>query len=233
MIASLVAASLLGSQKAPDPPQEYKMHKYVFVMLKTGKEIPTTADENTKLMQEHQANFRRLSEAGKLQLVGPTLDAKNGLRGIVVLDAASKEEAAKMLEPDPMIQSGRLKTEMHFWWSAEGIMKGVVNPAKIKPHRLVLLKSAPNPPAATPDELKEIMAGHMANINKLADDGSLGLAGPFEGAGELRGIFVMNLTDDEAIREKLKGDTAIARGRLVAEIIPLYLSEGALRSLKK
>jgi hypothetical protein len=45
-------------------------------------------------------------------------------------------------------------------------------------------------PEQTP-EVKSILEGHMANIRRLAAEGRLILAGPFEGDGELRGLFLL------------------------------------------
>lgn len=55
---------------------------------------------------------------------------------------------------------------------------------------------------------------HMAHLNKLAEDGKLIVAGPFEGGGEHRGLLIFDVeTLDEAL--KLEGeDPSVKSGRL-------------------
>ena len=55
---------------------------------------------------------------------------------------------------------------------------------------------------------------HMAHLNKLAENGKLILAGPFEGGGEHRGLLIFDVeTVEEAL--KLEGeDPSVKSGRL-------------------
>jgi uncharacterized protein YciI len=55
---------------------------------------------------------------------------------------------------------------------------------------------------------------HMAHLNKLAEDGKLVVAGPFEGGGEHRGLLIFDVeTIDDAL--KLEGeDPSVKSGRL-------------------
>jgi Uncharacterized protein conserved in bacteria len=43
------------------------------------------------------------------------------------------------------------------------------------------------------EKRKEIQAGHMKNISRLADEGKLVLAGPFIEGGDLRGLYIFNV----------------------------------------
>src|SRR3989337_1082004 len=65
---------------------------------------------------------------------------------------------------------------------------------EMKRYWLVLLKRGPN---RTQDSLSaaKIQAGHMANINRLANEGKIIMAGPIGYDGDLRGIFIMNCKD--------------------------------------
>lgn len=55
---------------------------------------------------------------------------------------------------------------------------------------------------------------HMAHLNKLAQDGKLIVAGPFEGGGDHRGLLIFDVeTVEEAL--KLEGeDPSVKSGRL-------------------
>ena len=68
---------------------------------------------------------------------------------------------------------------------------------------------------------KQLQEGHMANIQKMADDGLLVLAGPF--ADSLGGgIFVLKTATVEETEILLQSDPAIKAGRLSYTIRPWY-----------
>ena len=64
------------------------------------------------LLQKHLAYIRSQAEAGKYALAGPFLD-KGRIAGILIINAASAEEATQIVRRDPMVQSGRLAPEIH------------------------------------------------------------------------------------------------------------------------
>lgn len=68
----------------------------------------------------------------------------------------------------------------------------------------------------------KIQEGHMANINKMAEEGKLVLAGPFIDGGEYQGIYVFNVATIEEAEELTKTDPAIQAGRLVMELKQWY-----------
>lgn len=65
------------------------------------------------------------------------------------------------------------------------------------------------------EELDKLMEGHMANINRLAKEGKLIAAGPFEGGG---GIFIFRSNSRKEVREWLETDPAVKAGRWNLEI---------------
>jgi uncharacterized protein YciI len=68
-----------------------------------------------------------------------------------------------------------------------------------------------------------LFRGHFANMNRLADEGKLIIAGPL-GANEnsYRGIFIFNATSPEEINNMLQVDPTIREGIFEAEIYPWY-----------
>jgi uncharacterized protein YciI len=70
-----------------------------------------------------------------------------------------------------------------------------------------------------------IMAGHMANINKLAKEGKLLAAGPFEGGG---GMFILNTTSTEEVNRWLSTDAGIQAKRWNLEVLPYKSVIGSL-----
>ena len=67
------------------------------------------------------------------------------------------------------------------------------------------------------EESEKIMGGHMANINRLAKEGKLISAGPFEGGG---GIFILNTTSVDEAKRWLDTDPGVKADRWNIEILP-------------
>ena len=78
------------------------------------------------------------------------------------------------------------------------------------------------------EEAARIQKAHMENIKRMADEGSLILAGPFLDDGEIRGIYIFNVETIEEARELTATDPAIKAGRLVMELHPWYGSAALL-----
>jgi len=64
------------------------------------------------LVKEHVAHLRRLDRDGQLELCGPFADYKGGM---VIVRAASKEEAIAIAESDPFVSSGAESYELRTW----------------------------------------------------------------------------------------------------------------------
>lgn len=67
-----------------------------------------------------------------------------------------------------------------------------------------------------------LQRAHLDNIQRLAEQGKLVLAGPFLDDGELRGIYVFDVATVEEARALTASDPAIQAGRLVMELHPWY-----------
>jgi uncharacterized protein len=76
--------------------------------------------------------------------------------------------------------------------------------------------------------LKQLQAGHMANMQRLADLGKLNVAGPFGDDGNWRGIFIFDCITKEEVEGYLKTDPAIAAGRMDYEIHPWWTAKGTV-----
>jgi hypothetical protein len=63
----------------------------------------------------------------------------------------------------------------------------------MKAYVMAFLKTGPTK-VTDPKERDALMAGHLKNIGRLAGEGKLALAGPFLQGGDLRGIFIFNVT---------------------------------------
>ena len=86
---------------------------------------------------------------------------------------------------------------------------------------LVILKTGPNK-MSDAEGRKKMFAGHFANMERLAAEKKLVLAGPLDGKEGRRGIFVF-ATPEIAEAEKLVAtDPVIVNGEMVAEYHKLY-----------
>ena len=92
---------------------------------------------------------------------------------------------------------------------------------------LVVLKTGPT---RVPDGEKrtEMFAGHMANIQRLADEGKLVFAGPLDGVDGWRGIFIFATPDIATATTYVATDPVIVNGEMVAEYHQLYGSAGLM-----
>ena len=86
---------------------------------------------------------------------------------------------------------------------------------------LVILKTGPNKVPAGP-ERDEMFKGHFANMNRLAAEGKLAVAGPFDGVDGWRGLFIFALSDIAEARKLVATDPVIAKGEMVAEYHAYY-----------
>jgi uncharacterized protein YciI len=86
---------------------------------------------------------------------------------------------------------------------------------------MAFLKAGPNRNRSREDAQK-LQQAHMANINRLAAEGKLVLAGPFADDGPLRGIYIFDVATVAEAEALTKTDPAIQAGSLAMELHPWY-----------
>ncbi len=75
----------------------------------------------------------------------------------------------------------------------------------------------------------EIFAGHMANIQRLADEGKLALAGPYgKNNRNYRGLFIFAVATVEEAQKLVESDPVIKSGMMIAELTPWYGSAATM-----
>ncbi|MDU4698270.1 MULTISPECIES: YciI family protein [Paenibacillus] len=85
--------------------EEFK--RYVILLsLNPGRQL------ERDLIREHVAHLRELDRNGQLVMCGPFLDYKGGM---VIIQAASLEEAREIAERDPFVKSGAENYELRTW----------------------------------------------------------------------------------------------------------------------
>lgn len=90
---------------------------------------------------------------------------------------------------------------------------------------LVFLNKKEDKAVLPEEEVKKLMDGHMANIERLAKEGKLWAAGPFEGGG---GIFIFKTKSLDEVRGWISTDPAVAANRWNVEIFPYLPRSGSV-----
>ena len=86
-----------------------------------------------------------------------------------------------------------------------------------QPYTLVFLHKKAKPQELPKEKVDELMRGHMANMDRLAKEGKLKAAGPFDGGG---GIFIFNSGSTEDVRAWVATDPGVQANRWDIEIVP-------------
>lgn len=93
----------------------------------------------------------------------------------------------------------------------------------MKRYVLCILKTGPNDGAVKGKEREAVFAGHFANINRLADEGKLAVAGPFgKNDKSFRGLYIFNVATIEEAEQLVVLDPAVKAGVFVADFTPWY-----------
>jgi uncharacterized protein YciI len=223
MLSIVLALTIL--QQAPEKPK-YDMQVRQLVFLVTPeKPVSLTKEEVQKKQMEHLKYLEGLWKEGKALMVGPLQDAGK-YRGLILLDVKTKEEAEALMSKDPYVLAGAMGMETHGWFVARNVPQKGPKFLDIEPLWFGFLKRNTDAPKVSDEEAKEIQAGHMANINKMAESGDLVLAGPVADGGDFRGIFIFRTPEKEKIMELASHDPAINKNRLKLELFRWYTAKG-------
>ncbi len=224
LAACLAASPAAAAEEAP----AYEMTTYQLVLLNRAEGRPGPGEaEASRLQEEHLALLEGLVRDGVAVMVGPVMDAAP-LRGVVVLDAGSVEKAEELMGRDPWIQAGHLTAEVHPWWAAKGILQRPPVFMDHEPVWLGFLRRPAGAPEFTKERLAELQAGHMANLEAMADSGALVIAGPMGDDTPLRGILVFRDAGRAEIEAMVARDPAIQARRLEVELRRWMLPKGTL-----
>jgi uncharacterized protein YciI len=97
----------------------YEMKRYWLVLLFSGSQRSQDTATSARIQKAHINNIERLAAEGKMIMAGPMGD-KGNLRGIFIMDGKDSTEIAGHINSDSAIITGRLRFEIHPWWTAKG-----------------------------------------------------------------------------------------------------------------
>ncbi len=102
-----------------DTTPKYEMKQYWMVFLLRGNNTGQDSATAAQLQAGHMANITRLHKEGVIVMAGP-MGYNKDLRGIFIMDAKDSATAANHVKTDPAVIAGRLRFEVHPWWTAKG-----------------------------------------------------------------------------------------------------------------
>lgn len=91
----------------------------------------------------------------------------------------------------------------------------------MKKYVMAFLKKGPNT-IKDSTERSQLQLAHLKNIERMAKEGKLVVAGPFLDKSEIRGIYIFNVETVEEARKLTETDPAIIAGSLMMELHPWY-----------
>lgn len=97
--------------------------------------------------------------------------------------------------------------------------------AQNKSYTFVFLNNKPDKEVLSKQKSDSIMQGHMDNIGRLAKEGKLLAAGPFEGGG---GVFILNTTSVDEANQWLATDPGVKAKRWNLEVLPYTVNTGGV-----
>ncbi len=97
----------------------YTMKKYFIAFLKEGPKRDQSEEEAQKIQSAHLDHINNMAEENKICMAGPFGD-EGVIRGILIFNVPTMEEATRLVSQDPAVQAGRLVLELHPWWAAKG-----------------------------------------------------------------------------------------------------------------
>lgn len=101
------------------------------------------------------------------------------------------------------------------------------NDSGMRRYVFVVLRTGPTK-VADPQERKDMFAGHMANIQRLANERKLAYAGPLDGVDGARGIFIFAVESIDEAKLLVATDPVIIKGEMVAEYHTHFGSAGLM-----
>lgn len=207
------------------PAQPEGFRQITLLVLKNApNRIQRQPEVLNRMQAEHLQGLEKLYKERKALLVGPVEDKE--WRGIAILDTDKPEVAKEMMKNDPFIKTGDLIAEYYGLWCVPGSIKVAPKFLDIEPLWFGLYVRGENPPTLSEDESKKIQEGHIANLERMAADKNLFLAGPFENGGNMRGVLVMKNLSKEQLDKELAQDPAVNAGRLTVKWMRFYTGKG-------
>ncbi len=231
-IALALSAASVVAQDDYQPPWE--MTNYVLGLLQKG---PAWSDEptpeNKRLQAGHLKHLGKMFASGELQAAGP-VGSGGELRGILLFHGVTLEQAQKMASEDPRVKAGHLRLELISWLGRKGFAdeyrrnkaENPDSPDVMEQYQLGFLVKGKNWTSKPSPREEKLQSEHLSYINRMAEQGRLRAAGPFDGQDRLRGLLILQEGSMEEALRLVRGDPKVKSRDLAVEMHPWWTAKG-------
>ena len=113
---------LIDPSTIHNPAEPPGMEQYTIVLMKRGDNWNPNAPEFIDVMKQHPAFAAQMTEQGNMAIAGLFPFSDQGeLRGVAIFRVGT-EQTAKLMQDDPKVKAGLLKTEIHPWATGKGVL---------------------------------------------------------------------------------------------------------------
>jgi uncharacterized protein len=113
---------MIDASAIHDPAEPPGFEQYSVVLIKRGDKWNPEAPEFMDVMKQHHALVKQMTEEGNLAVAAPfSLDDQGELRGVSIFRVGA-EETARLMQDDPAVKAGLVKTEIHPWGTGKGVL---------------------------------------------------------------------------------------------------------------
>ena len=129
-------------------------------------------------------------------------------------------------------QTAEKKAEAHAsQFDAELAKKVGADVNGMRKYVLAILKTGPKDAEIQGDARKALFRGHFDNMNRLAKEGKLAVAGPFnDPEKKYRGLFILAVPTVEEAKALAETDPIVKAGVLIVEYVPWFGSASLMLS---
>ncbi len=155
-LITFVVALLLGAcSTAPvaESPRTW------FIFLETGKKTPNDKEAVAAMQRGHIDNFKRLFGEKKLSAAGPLRDPSTVKRGIVIVDAMSREEMVGYFQPDEYVREGYMTLNATPAVARRPLNTEGIDASGVVEGRIILISRAANAPGAADRAATDFLQG--------------------------------------------------------------------------
>lgn len=216
ILASLALGACSTAQTAaPDGPRTW------FIFLETGKKTPNDKDAVAAMQRGHIENFKRLFGEKKLFAAGPLRDPSTLKRGIVVVEARTREELAGYFQPDEYVREGYMTLNATPAAARRPLNTEGIDASSVVEGRIILISR----PAASPGAQTDKAAADF--LQALVDKGVVGAWYRLE-SGPIADILFAATKDSAMLEQAFSAHPALADQSSTLAVWGQWLSKGVI-----
>ena len=113
---------LIDANAIHDPAEPPGFEQYTVVLMKHGDNWNPNAPGFMDVMKQHSSFLKQMTDQGNTAIAGsfPFSD-QDGLEGVAIFRVGT-EQTAKLMQDDPTVKAGMVKTEIHAWGTGKGVL---------------------------------------------------------------------------------------------------------------